>query len=132
VGVGDEDLLELEPMSGEKTMDSLNLIAGIDDDGFAGCLVAEQGAIALQEADGKGLEDHGFILVRGSVSSAASRVAKKPCAGSEVKEPMVKREAEDAHERLQAENGEAEIKITVRDAHQDGKDEESRLTERSR
>ena len=59
VGVGDEDLLEVEAEAGEAAMDAGDLVAGIDDDGLAGCLVAEDGAVAVQRADGKGLEDHG-------------------------------------------------------------------------
>jgi hypothetical protein len=38
------------------------LVAGIDDDGLARLLVAQNGAVALQRADGKGLDDHGSIL----------------------------------------------------------------------
>jgi hypothetical protein len=62
VGVGDEDLLESEAEGGEAAMDAGDLIAGVDDDGFAGFLVGEDGAVALQRADGKGFENHGFIV----------------------------------------------------------------------
>ena len=62
VGVGDENLLELEAEGGEAAVDAGDLVAGIDDDGFAGFLVAQDGAVALERADGKGLEDHGFIV----------------------------------------------------------------------
>ena len=64
VGVGDEDLLELEAKSGEAAVDAADLVAGIDDDGFACGFVAKEGAVALQRADGKGLENHEFILER--------------------------------------------------------------------
>ncbi len=64
VGVGDEDLLEREAEIGEAAMDAADLVAGIDDDGLAGLFVAQDGAVALQRADGKGLEDHGLIVER--------------------------------------------------------------------
>ena len=62
VGVGDENLLELEAERGEAAVNAADLVAGIDDDGLAGLLVAKDGAVALQRADGKGFEDHGSIL----------------------------------------------------------------------
>jgi len=64
VGVGDEDLLELEAEGVESAGDAAYLVAGVDDDGFAGFFVAQDGAVALQRADGEGFEDHGFILCR--------------------------------------------------------------------
>ncbi len=64
VGVGDEDLLEGETESGEAAMNAVDIIARVDDDGFTGFLVAQDGAVALQWADGEGLEDHGFIVER--------------------------------------------------------------------
>ena len=64
VGVGDEDLLECEAEVGEAAVDAGDLVAGIDDDGFAGFLVGNDGAVALQRADRKGLENHGFIVER--------------------------------------------------------------------
>ena len=59
VGVGDDDLLDGEGVPGEKGEDAGEVVAGIDDDGFAGGLVAEDGAVALEGADGRGFEDHG-------------------------------------------------------------------------
>jgi hypothetical protein len=64
MGVGDEDLLEGEAERGEATVNAADLIAGVDDDGFTGFLIAQDGAVALQWADGKSLEDHGFIVER--------------------------------------------------------------------
>ena len=55
VAVGDEDLLELEAELSEAALDAADLFAGIDDDGFAGFLVAEDGAVALEWTDGEGL-----------------------------------------------------------------------------
>ncbi len=62
VGVGDENLLEGEAKFSEAAMNAADLVAGVDDDGFAGLLVAEQGAVAGQHAYGKGFEDHGLIV----------------------------------------------------------------------
>ena len=62
VGVGDEDLFELEAEGGEAAMDARDLVSWIDDDGFSRSFIAEQCAVALERADGEGLEDHGFIV----------------------------------------------------------------------
>ncbi len=58
VGVGDENLLELEVEFGEAALDAGDFVAGIDNDGFAGFLVAEDGAVAGERADGEGFQDH--------------------------------------------------------------------------
>lgn len=62
VAVRDQDLLELQAKVGEAAVNPADFIAGIDNDGFGGILVAEQGAIALQGADGERLENHEDIL----------------------------------------------------------------------
>ena len=59
VGVGDEDLLDGELVALQDGHDARDVIAGIDDDGFAGGLVTEDGAVALQRADGEDFVDHG-------------------------------------------------------------------------
>ena len=59
VGVGDEDLFESERVFGEEREDAGDVVARVNDDSFAGVLVAEDGAIALEWADGDGFEDHG-------------------------------------------------------------------------
>jgi hypothetical protein len=59
VGVGDDDLLDGEIVFGEQGEDAGNVVTGIDDDGFAGGFVAEDGAVALERAYGKSFEDHG-------------------------------------------------------------------------
>jgi len=59
VGVGDDDLLDGEGVPGEEGEDAGDVVAGIDDDGFAGGFIAEDGAVALEGAYGKGFEDHG-------------------------------------------------------------------------
>ena len=63
VGVGDEDLLELEAEGVETAGDAVDLVAGVDDDGLAGFLIAQDGAVAFQRADGEGLDDHEAIVV---------------------------------------------------------------------
>ncbi len=69
VGVGDQDLFELEVLAGQAAMDAGDVVAGIDDDGFAGCRVAQDGAVALEWAYGEGFDDwgdgHRFSLVEG-------------------------------------------------------------------
>jgi hypothetical protein len=67
VGVSDDDLLDGERVFGEEGHDAGDVVAGVDDDGFAGGLVAEDGAVALEGADGDGFEDHGFLrlMVKG-------------------------------------------------------------------
>ena len=60
--VSDENLLELEAELGEPAVNAADFVAGIDDDGLAGLFVAEDGAVALQRADGEGLKDHAFIV----------------------------------------------------------------------
>jgi hypothetical protein len=39
-------------------MDAGDIVAGIDHDGFACLFIAEDGAVALKGADGKGFENH--------------------------------------------------------------------------
>jgi hypothetical protein len=58
VGVGDDDLLDGEGVFGEEGEDAGDVVAGVDDDGFARGLVAEDGAVALEGADGEDLVDH--------------------------------------------------------------------------
>ena len=52
VGVGYEDLTDGELVLVEESEDAGDVVAGIDDDGLAGGFVAEDGAVALEEADG--------------------------------------------------------------------------------
>jgi len=58
VGVGDDDLLDGQGVLGEQGEDAGYVVAWVDDDGFAGGLVAEDGAVALEGAYGDGFEDH--------------------------------------------------------------------------
>jgi hypothetical protein len=62
VGMGDEDLPQFEAKLAQPSVNAGDLVPGIDHDCFACGLVAEKSAVALQRADGEGLEDHAFIL----------------------------------------------------------------------
>src|SRR5208337_3783439 len=62
VGVGDENLLELEAELGKAALNAADFVAGIDDDGLTGLFVAQDGAVAGERADGEGLQDHGLIV----------------------------------------------------------------------
>jgi hypothetical protein len=61
MGVGDDDLLDGEVVFGEEGEDAGDVVAGVDDDGFAGGFVAEDGAVALEGAYSEGFEDHGEL-----------------------------------------------------------------------
>jgi hypothetical protein len=61
VGVGDDDLLDGEVVFGEEGEDAGDVVSGVYDDGFAGGFIAEDGAVALERADGEGFEDHGEL-----------------------------------------------------------------------
>jgi hypothetical protein len=68
--VGDHDGGDLETMAGEDFENARDFVAGVDDHGLAGLLIAEDGAVALQRADGQNLVDHAapkraFPAVRG-------------------------------------------------------------------
>jgi len=65
VGVCDENLLELEAEFCKAALDAADLVAGIDDDGLAGFLIAQDSAVAFERADGEGFKNHGYIVERG-------------------------------------------------------------------
>jgi len=58
VGVGTDDDFHGELVAAEKAEDALDLIAGVDDDGFAGFGIADDQTIALEQADGQLDVDH--------------------------------------------------------------------------
>ncbi len=58
VSVGDDDLLDGEAVGGEEGHDARDVVAWIYDDGFVGELISEDGAVALERADGENLVDH--------------------------------------------------------------------------
>ncbi|MGA9875485.1 MAG: hypothetical protein WBQ21_06730, partial [Solirubrobacteraceae bacterium] len=60
VGVGDDDLPEGELVLLEQLDDAGDVVAGIDDDGFAGGFVAKDGTVALERAYDKDFVDHAF------------------------------------------------------------------------
>jgi len=59
VSMGDDNLFNNETMSIQNGCNAGDFIAGVDDDGFAGCLVAKYGAIATERADNEDFVDHG-------------------------------------------------------------------------
>ena len=61
VSVGDEDLLDDEVVFSEEGEDVGNVVAWVDDDGFVGGLVAEDGAVALEGTDGDDFVNHGSL-----------------------------------------------------------------------
>ena len=63
VSVGDEYLFDGERVFGQEREDAGDVVARVNDDGFVGVLVAEDGAIALECADGKYLVNHGSLRV---------------------------------------------------------------------
>src|SRR6202158_3487738 len=58
VGVGDDDLLYYEVVLADDGENILNIVARIDDHGFVRGLIADDGAVTLQWADGQDLVDH--------------------------------------------------------------------------
>ena len=58
----DDDLAQGQAMLLQPGKNFGNVIPGIDDYGFVGHLVAQNGAIAVQRTDRKGLKDHSLIL----------------------------------------------------------------------
>jgi hypothetical protein len=58
MGMGDEDLLNRQALIRKPLVDAADVISGINDDGLAGLLVAQDGAVALQGSDGKRLKNH--------------------------------------------------------------------------
>ena len=58
VGVGDDDLLEFEVMLLEEGVDGGDVVARVYDDGFAGVLIGEDGAVAGDGADAEDLMNH--------------------------------------------------------------------------
>jgi len=46
-------------MFGERAEDQGDVVSGVDDDGFTRGFVAEDGAVAGEEADGEGFAEHG-------------------------------------------------------------------------
>ena len=62
VGVGDDDLFDLEIVLADESENVVDVVAGIDHHGLVGSLVADDGAVALEGADGKDFVDHWDIV----------------------------------------------------------------------
>jgi hypothetical protein len=62
VGVGDDDLLDLQVMLAEERENVLNVVPGVDDQGFVRGLVANDRTVALQRPDGKDFVNHVSIV----------------------------------------------------------------------
>ncbi len=62
VGVGDDDLFDLETMLAHHGEDVIDLIAWVNDHSFVSGLVSDDRAVALQRADGEDFVDHGDIV----------------------------------------------------------------------
>ena len=60
--VGDDNLAHGQAMFLQPGENLGNVISWIDDHGFVRSLVTQDGAVAAKRADGKGLEDHFFIV----------------------------------------------------------------------
>jgi hypothetical protein len=76
VGVGDDDLLDLKLVLSEERDHVVDVVAGVNDHGFVSGLVADDGAVALQRADGENFVDHGDI-----VASSGNRGAPDASSG---------------------------------------------------
>jgi hypothetical protein len=61
VRMGDHDLFYLQAMLVYQREHALDFVARIDDHGFMGDLVSDNGAVTLQRADRKNLVDHGRL-----------------------------------------------------------------------
>src|SRR5947209_13363911 len=64
VRVRHQDLLHLQAVVLDSAVDMAYLVAGVDHDGLARFLIAEQRAIALQWSNRKCFQDHATILER--------------------------------------------------------------------
>jgi len=64
VGVGYDDLLHVKLVLADDGKNVFNVIARIDDHGFARGLVADDRAVTLQRADGQDLVDHSLIFAQ--------------------------------------------------------------------
>jgi hypothetical protein len=65
VAVRDDDLFESELVGGQAGEDFGEVFAGVDDDGVARGLIAEDGAVAAKNPDREGFKNHGASLGMG-------------------------------------------------------------------
>src|ERR1700691_6230761 len=73
MGVGDDDLLDLQSMLAEEREHVLNVIAGVDDHRFARGFVADDGAVAVQRPDREDFVDHSSIVSSTEYPIASNR-----------------------------------------------------------
>src|SRR5260370_2352241 len=76
VGVGDDYLFYYQVVLADDGENILNIVARIDDHGFARGLIADDGAVTLQRANGKDLVDHRAIVERGGQKAEGRLVAE--------------------------------------------------------
>src|SRR5207253_5144377 len=62
VSVGDDDLVYYQVVFADEREHVVYVVAGVNDHGFAGVFIADDGAVALQRAYGQNFVDHGFIV----------------------------------------------------------------------
>jgi hypothetical protein len=62
MSMSDNDLAQGQTVLPQPGEDFRDVISGINDHGFVRNLVAQDGAIAVQRTNGKGLKDHSLIL----------------------------------------------------------------------
>ena len=79
MSMGDDDGLHSKAVALDDGLDGRNVVPGIDDDGFTGSLISQDGAIALKQADGKDLVDHlSRLMAKGGFSgSGSTKVARQ-------------------------------------------------------
>jgi hypothetical protein len=61
VSMSDDDLLDMKIVFADQFENVLHVITGINDDGLARGLISNDGAVALQRADGNDFVDHAGI-----------------------------------------------------------------------
>ena len=77
--MGDDDLPESEAVLCQAQQDIGYIVAWVDHHGFAHRLVAHNGAVALQRADGEGFENHELIV--GEAASGVQMASQEMLAG---------------------------------------------------
>jgi hypothetical protein len=78
MSMSDDDLAQGQAVLLQPGENFGDVIPGIDDHCFVGNLVAQNGAIAVQRTDGKGLKDHSLIL-GDSLEERISLITMRPC-----------------------------------------------------
>jgi len=63
VRVRADDLLQPETMSVQAGKNKARIVSRVDDHRFSCGFIAHDGAVALKQSDGEGLDDHGLTLV---------------------------------------------------------------------